>query len=398
MKLVLASIERPIRSSGGPSRVTYEILKFLLNIPEKWNLYFLSLSDGFLKKITNPHHLEEIAKDRYDAGKDMTWVRQLLPGPLRTIAQEVWRFYRYYLFVPSKLASASAVLDQNSVLHVHGVLPGLSSVKTKGKIVWSEHSKGSLLREIHVNEGSPPTGILARSLKNAYKFMLERANLITFPSLSAKELFENYTGWRIPPERLKIVYNGVPDPIKIYNLHPEVEQGLIVTIAEHVPDKGLDLSIQALALHRAPWRWVVIGGYTRWTQELERLIAKYRLSDKVLLVGTLPHKEAMLWLSKAEVVLTTPRVCVFDLVILEAMALGKPIISTPVGGIREALGESYPLYASDPEGLASLLSTDKNFLKLVGQRNRERYERFFTLSRMMENYVMIYKELIQTEK
>jgi len=378
--------------------VVYEILKAISQSSSDWQLYFLGLSDGFQKRISVLSELEQISQDYGTWGKSnvASRVAQLLPGPLKAIVREVWRLYRFRLYIPRSLYPANALLGRESILHVHSVLPGLSSLKPRGALVWTEHSKGSLLREIHVQEGSRPTGVLARSLKDEYRFLLERSDLIVFPSLGAKALFEEYTGWEVPSDRFRVVYNGVPDPIKIYGLQPEVEQGLFVTIAQHVPDKGLDLSLEALSLfqsNRVSWRWVIIGGYTSWTRELERLVRKYRLSSKVSLLGSLTHLETMLWLNKAEIVLATPRVGVFDLAILEAMALRKPIIATPVGGVKEALGEDYPLYASDPEKIVALLNLDGDTLNKVGKVNRERYENFFTLSSMIKAYVAIYKKL-----
>ena len=171
---------------------------------------------------------------------------------------------------------------------------------------------------------------------------------------------------------------------------------MVLTIAEHVPEKGLDVALESLIKSDRPWRWVVIGGYTEWTEKFEQLIGQRREKNiQISLLGPVAHSEAMHLLRKARVVLATQRVAVFDLAILEAMALAKAIVATRVGGNVEALGTDYPFWGEDSDQLAHLLQVvfdSPEAAISVGLRNRKRFVENFTTEKMIKDYGNLYEK------
>jgi glycosyltransferase involved in cell wall biosynthesis len=198
---------------------------------------------------------------------------------------------------------------------------------------------------------------------------------------------------------LQIVYYGLPDPLEQYPTLGAIqnhEEDLVLTIAEHVPEKGLDVALESLIKSDRPWRWVVIGGYTEWTEKFEQLIGQRREKNiQISLLGPVAHSEAMHLLRKARVVLATQRVAVFDLAILEAMALAKAIVATRVGGNVEALGTDYPFWGEDSDQLAHLLQVvfdSPEAAISVGLRNRKRFVENFTTEKMIKDYGNLYEK------
>jgi glycosyltransferase involved in cell wall biosynthesis len=90
----------------------------------------------------------------------------------------------------------------------------------------------------------------------------------------------------------------------------------------------------------------------------------------------------------------------FSNVILEAMACGKPVIATDVGGNPEAVldgvtGSLIP--CGDPGSLASaaeVLIRDPVRLRQMGVHGRERVEREFSLERMVKAHELLYSQLV----
>ncbi len=86
--------------------------------------------------------------------------------------------------------------------------------------------------------------------------------------------------------------------------------------------------------------------------------------------------------------------------VLEAMALGKPVIATGVGGIPELVsdGETGLLVPPDAGALASAtvrLLADPALARSLGQRARERVRAEFTWARAGERFAELYEQVVQ---
>lgn len=88
------------------------------------------------------------------------------------------------------------------------------------------------------------------------------------------------------------------------------------------------------------------------------------------------------------------------LIVLEAMAMGKPIVATEVGGVGEVLrdeGADFLLRPDDAEGLAEavlVLLGDRAKREALGTANREKIKTTYTLERMIRRYERLYTDLL----
>ena len=87
--------------------------------------------------------------------------------------------------------------------------------------------------------------------------------------------------------------------------------------------------------------------------------------------------------------------------VLEAMALGKPIVSTAVGGIPEIVSHEQTglLVPLDSRALASAtvrLLEDRPFALTLGQKARERALSEFTWARTGQQFTELYQQVVQT--
>ena len=82
--------------------------------------------------------------------------------------------------------------------------------------------------------------------------------------------------------------------------------------------------------------------------------------------------------------------------ILEALACGKPIIATPVGGVPEVVDDKTGLQADSTEEVVlalQKLEKDENLRKKLGENAKNRFLSEYTLDHMFENYDKIYHSL-----
>jgi glycosyltransferase involved in cell wall biosynthesis len=169
-----------------------------------------------------------------------------------------------------------------------------------------------------------------------------------------------------PGPRLGRVYNGL-DLARFAHAAPDPEAREILAVGRLVEKKGFHILIEALRLMAEAGQAPVcrIVGHGEEHDDLARQIADSGLSGQVRLEGPRPQAEVIALMRKAAV-MACPCIVGSDgnrdglpTVLLEAMALGLPVVSTDVVGIPELVrdGETGLLVPEgDPEALAAALT------------------------------------------
>ncbi len=203
--------------------------------------------------------------------------------------------------------------------------------------------------------------------------------------------------WR-PARPTAVVYPGVDlsafDPEK---LPPPAEARRQLGLPENGPLigmvgrlqrwKGMHTLIQAMPqiLERYPEaRAVIVGGRHElepdYEDELRKLIRRRGLQDRVWLAGF--QTDIPRWMQAMDVVVHASNREPFGVVVLEAMALGKPVVAGAEGGPREIITEGVDgLLApyEDVETLARQIRRyldDPDFARRVGEAARRRAHDF----------------------
>lgn len=172
-------------------------------------------------------------------------------------------------------------------------------------------------------------------------------------------------------------------------------------IGRLVKFKGLDLLLRAL--ERVPDLGLDIVGAGPEGPRLKTLTQALALADRVRFFGEYPDEDLPRRMQEADF-LVLPSTTVdemFGLVVLEAMAAGRPVITTAVPtGVREVnlpgeTGLEVPV--QDVRSLAEALDTlarDPFRREKMGDAGRARVERFFTRQLMAERHVALYERVV----
>jgi D-inositol-3-phosphate glycosyltransferase len=190
---------------------------------------------------------------------------------------------------------------------------------------------------------------------------------------------------------------------------------LVVYVGRMLPRKDPANIVRALALllrqTDLPVKLLLVGGQTVKpdpvsTPEiavLQELAGELGIADRVLFTGKRQPQELHLYYSAADVAVTTPWYEPFGLTPLEAMACGRPVIGSDVGGISFTIADGitgYLVPPRDPAALASrllCLLSDATLRERMGQAARARVERDFTWSTVGLHTAALYQRLLRGE-
>ena len=193
----------------------------------------------------------------------------------------------------------------------------------------------------------------------------------------------------LPAGKLEVIHYGLDEPPAVWAPDElELPEGrIVVAVCRLVPQKGLDVAVEAMVGIDATL--VVLGE----GPERERLEVQAReLGVRLLLPGRVGDVASVL--RRADVLVHPARWEGFGLALLEAMLAGLPVVATRVSSIPEIVadGETGVLVPpDDPEALRTALQHVLAEPGSLGTAGRERAGREFSVERMAERTLTVYK-------
>jgi rhamnosyl/mannosyltransferase len=214
-------------------------------------------------------------------------------------------------------------------------------------------------------------------------------------------------------EQVEIVPLGIDaarfaaiDPAAVSALRARLAPGgetVFVALGRMIYYKGLDVLLRAFTqLHDVPARLALVGG-GRMEPELRRMARELGVAERVTFAGVVPDAELPAWDHAADIYVSaaTHRAEAFGISIIEAMASGKPAITTELGtgtsfvNLHGETGLVVP--ANDPAALAQAmraLAFDPEARRRFGAAARARVDREFTLDVMTERVLDVYRRVL----
>jgi glycosyltransferase involved in cell wall biosynthesis len=212
------------------------------------------------------------------------------------------------------------------------------------------------------------------------------------------------------PERVRRVYHGLEPPVtqalEREGQHIRQELGigpdafLVGNVGRLALQKGQRHLIAAmpLLLERVPRARAIIAGGGDLEDYLRGLASDMGVAERVHVLG--PRKDVPALMHAVDVFVMPSIWEGFGLVLLEAMAAGRPIVASRVATIPEVVadGETGLLVpAGDPLALADALAQlaeDPDRAARMGEAGRERLRRQFSVEKMVGDTELLYRELL----
>lgn len=227
--------------------------------------------------------------------------------------------------------------------------------------------------------------------------LLAQADHITACSRHTLDDMEAY--WRKPfGARASVIYNGI-DLHDFDGVEPHREQApYIFGIGRLVPQKGFDILIRAFADANIPGWKLLIAGEGPERDALEKLIVHLRMQERIRLAGRADRPMAVGLFKGCEFFVLPSRMEPLGIVNLEAMAAGKPVVASSVGGVPEIVkeGESGLLFPAEDQGaltgVLARLASDSRLRERLGAGGRHAVDQF-TWPVIAGQYADIYSEV-----
>lgn len=271
------------------------------------------------------------------------------------------------------------------------------------------NSAGLLAESIHKSNGIPylitehssyfhreliPSTLLPR-LKNAFT----SAKVIGVVSPALGEGLESQgripvAGWRWIPNVIDPAFESLPSPKPC-----STNEVRFLSVGELIPLKGHRELINAFAKAFAnnPGATLRIAGDGVLDSELHDLVVSVRLEGRVELLGRLTRADVMKEMESAHCLVLPSHFETFAVVLIEALAIGRPVIASSCGGpnciVNDANGILVP--PKDIEALAAALAqmshTHSGYDSVAIQRDV--FDRFGT-KRLLRDLKLAYQDCV----
>jgi glycosyltransferase involved in cell wall biosynthesis len=203
--------------------------------------------------------------------------------------------------------------------------------------------------------------------------------------------------------RGEVLHNGVPEDL-LELPAARFEEPVIVTAGRISPQKGLDVLAAATALLVKEIPDVLVRvygapqpGWEDYDAQLRQQVTDLELEGRFRLNGFV-EDPARHWAS-ASVYTQPSRREGLPLAVVEAMAVGLPVVATTVGGLPEVVEDGTTgllVPPDDPEALARALAElleDPGRARRMGAAGRERVARLYSTAAMVDRLVEVYRSL-----
>lgn len=324
MKILFLNYEYP-PLGGGAANATAELLEEFAKMPDmEVHLVTSALGDTLEKRSVG----ERVIVHRVPIGKNPSNLHHQSLGDIVRYTLKAWWYSR-------KLIQASTT-SFDVTLAFFGVPCGFLALLLK----WEFHLPYVVsLRGSDVPGYSRKYAFLYPLIRHLIRFVWKRAAAVVPNSQGLLELARATD----PKQTFTIIENGVDTQHFVPDFTKRPADTFIVTPgASRVTErKGLNYLIEAVALlaPKYPELRLKVMGDGSARPSLESLVKEKRLEDRVQFLGRIPREETALYYQEASLFVMPSLNEGMSNAMLEALASGLPIVSTPTGGAAELVVE-----------------------------------------------------------
>lgn len=285
------------------------------------------------------------------------------------------------------------------------------------------------VRLVHLNNimGSQLAGILAakflrvpciahlRDFEEVDGVTKFYAKLIDVHIAISGAIKENLLRLDVPVEKISLIHDAIDIDDFNKNISPqylqqefgiEKDEKLFGIFGRIVEWKGIKEFVRATALviQSVPnAKGFIVGdcsdGDSAYLEEVKKLISKYKLEQKLILTGYRKDVPSLMQLMDV-VVHASIKSEPFGMVLIEGMAMGKPIVATRMGGPLDIVEDGKTGFLVKPGDIEEMANAVERLLKektlagAMGRNGRDRVVNFFTKERYARQVEDVYMHVL----
>ena len=299
---------------------------------------------------------------------------------------------------PQMIFKLREIIDNYDIIHIHFPDPMANLA-----LMLSEHKNKKVILHWHSDI------IKQKNLLKLYlpfqNWLLKRADKIiaTTPKYIEESPYLSKYKNKCIAVPIGIDKNRLKVNMELVNeLKNKYNKKIVFSLGRLAYYKGFEYLIKA-ARYLSDDYIILIGGEGELKEELSELIKKEKLEKKVKLIGKIKDEDlgSYYYASDLFVLPSIEKTEAFGIVQIEAMSFGKPIIATKIKGsgvdwVNEHGVSGLNVEPKNPKAIADailLLTKDEMTYKSFSKNAKERFEKLFTLDKMIDNILNVYKSL-----
>lgn len=338
-------------------------------------------------------------------------IKKVIPGPAADFAKLIItkrQLHKNWLLFRGK----SAVWENSTALHFHWIPDFYAFLRYSRtadnylKILMSHTPEAYSSQIITADKAAFPFGtffFFDRFLKSMENIAFKGADILVFPSEGAMEpYYETMPGFSelIKDKPIYFLPSGIEPALvkrpkqdfrRQYNI--PANSFVVGYAGRYEPIKGFDVFVEVAKklVNEKDIVFVAAGRGYIVPPKLPNLIDVGWTHDTGSLINA------------SDVLAVPNRRCYFDLVLLEALSIGIPVIASTAGGSKDVakLAEGiYLVRGVNPEswvdavGRVRALTVSQR--EYISSANRHAFYKYFTADKFTENYVNLYRTILQS--
>lgn len=302
-------------------------------------------------------------------------------------------FWAFWCFLLGRLGKVDLVIDE---FHFTPFLAPLYSGKTK--VVGFVHEAA---KDVWFANWPFPLALIGYLLEPFFFLFYKKVHFITVSPSTKKDL----VNFGISPDKIKIIFDGI-DCRVLKNLPQKEKKPTICFVGYLSKDKGIEDAIAAfgeiaVGLPQAQF-WVVGKGKAKRVCQLEEKTRSLGLSEKVKFWGFVSDEKKLDLMKKAHLLVNPSQREGWSLVVIEANAMGTPVVGYNVPGLRDSIQDGKTgilTKKNSPDHLAQeviKLLKDKKLYQVL-QKNALLWSKKFTWEKATKESLELVEKLAETQ-
>ncbi len=389
MKIMMLSWEYPPKSVGGLAQHVYDLTTNLARSGQEIDL--ITAGDHQLPSFERVNGINVHRVTPYDVSPShfIPWILQLNISMLEK-AVSLFNKEGYY-----------------HIIHVHDWLVAYAGRALK------HINKIPMIATIHATEYGRNQGLHNQDQRYIgdveWWLAFEAWQVICCSSYMQKEL---ETVYKIPRDKIKIIYNGVslenyqteksPEAVRSFrNQFAEPQGKIVFFVGRLVQEKGVQVLLEAVPEITTyyPKTKFVISGKGPMMEELKNKAVTLGIEDKVIFTGYIDDETRNLLYASSDVAVFPSLYEPFGIVALEGMATETPVVVSDTGGLSEIIDHGRDGFKTPP-GSADYLArdilkilTDENTARKLSQRAYQKVKELYSWEGIASKTMEVYQEV-----